>query len=70
MKNKTELQKKIVKEGISYSKKQIKKLEIEIKKMKKNENSSNKKKINDIIKWDKKLISDFKNEIIKLKKRL
>jgi len=61
----------IVKDGISYNQKQIKKLESEIAKMmilKKKGGSA--AKINEIIKWDKKLISDFRAEIANLKKRL
>lgn len=63
----------IVRDGISYNKKQIKKLEDEIEKMqssKKGATQSQKDKIDEIIKWDKKLISDFKSEISNLKKRL
>lgn len=64
----------IAKDGISFSKGQIKKLESEIKKMlklkKSKINVSSKSKIDEIIKWDKKLISDFKKEISILKKRL
>lgn len=63
----------IVRDGISYNKKQIKKLEDEITKMQSSKiiaSKSQKDKIDEIIKWDKKLISDFKAEIASLEKRL
>lgn len=63
----------IVRDGISYAKGQIKKLQSEIGKMQKLKTSSSDFKesnIDDIIKWDRKLISDFKVEIDTLKNRL
>lgn len=63
----------IVRDGISYSKQQIKKLEAEIKKMNKLKEKASydeKQKIDSIISWDRKLISDFRAEISQLKKRL
>ena len=63
----------IVRDGISYNKKQIKKLETEIEKFqkgKKGATQAQKDKIDEIIKWDRKLISDFRAEISSLKKRL
>lgn len=63
----------IVRDGISYNQKQIKKLEDEIEKMqslKKGATQAQKDKVDDIIKWDRKLISDFRAEIASLKKRL
>lgn len=63
----------IVRDGISYNKEQIKKLEAEIEKFqkgKKGATQAQKDKIDEIIKWDRKLISDFRAEIASLKKRL
>lgn len=63
----------IARDGISYAKRQIEKLEAEIenmRKVKKGASSVILKSINEIIKWDRKLISDFRSEIAFLKRRL
>lgn len=63
----------IVRDGISYNKLQIKKLQSEIYKFQKSKKGATqyqKNKLDEIIKWDRKLISDFRAEIASLKKRL
>jgi len=63
----------IVRDGIKYNQQQIKKLQSEIKEMRKWKTTASvthAKEIDTILKWDQKLIRDFRFEIATLKQRL